>query len=108
MIYSDDPSSKNATYCIANFPSYKIEVLLTLYTVMMSYVLPLMTIIFCYARMIVKIIRKSKEQLFYEHSRSFKSSKKKIFAKGNKKADKSNEPTNEKSFVSSSSNNQVI
>lgn len=105
--YAEDGTSKNITYCTANFPSYEIEAMTTIYTVIISYVLPLMTIIFCYAKMIIKIIKKSKEQIFYDNS-SFKTYKKKVFVKGNKKFGKSNESENEMGYSGSlSSNNQV-
>ena len=53
-------------YCIAKFPSPNMEITLTIYTVLISYVLPLSTIIFCYARMIIKIIKNSKSQSLTE------------------------------------------
>ena len=60
-------------YCIARFPSPNLEITLTMYTVLISYVLPLLTIIFCYARMMIKILRNAKNQLFEEYK--FKSKK---------------------------------
>lgn len=60
-------------YCTAQFPSVKMEIILTLYTVMMSYVLPLLTIIFCYLRMIIKIYSNSNDQKLVEDSKTFTS-----------------------------------
>lgn len=53
-------------YCFATFPSPNMEKALTIYTVIISYVLPLLTIIFCYARMIGKIVNKSSEKEIFE------------------------------------------
>jgi hypothetical protein len=53
-------------YCYASFPSQNMEKALTIYTVIISYVLPLLTIIFCYARMIGKIVNKSSEKEIFE------------------------------------------
>lgn len=39
---------------------------MTIYTVMIAYVLPLLTIIFCYIRMILKLLRKSKNSYLLE------------------------------------------
>ena len=54
-------------YCVARFPSPNLEITLTMYTVLISYVLPLLTIIFCYARMMIKILKNAKNQLFEEY-----------------------------------------
>lgn len=50
-------------YCIAKFPTLTLEITFTMYTVLISYVLPLTTIIFCYARMMLKIIKNAKNLL---------------------------------------------
>jgi hypothetical protein len=59
-------------YCVATFPSLRFEIVLTLYTVMISYVLPLIVIIFCYMRMIVNIYTKSSE---FELSKNYSTRK---------------------------------
>ncbi len=63
--------SKNNTYCFTNFPNFTIEVTITLYTICISYVLPLLTIIFCYIGMMKKFLKKSGEQNMLEHSIKF-------------------------------------
>lgn len=77
--YSNSSISKQSTkihYCIAKFPSPNMEITLTIYTVLISYVLPLSTIIFCYARMIIKIIKNSKDQSLTEEYKFSTSSSK--------------------------------
>jgi KISS1 receptor len=51
-------------HCIAKFPSKKWEQLIAIYTVIMSYVLPLTTILFCYIRMIIKFVKKSSDNMW--------------------------------------------
>jgi hypothetical protein len=63
--------SKNTTYCFTDFPSFSIEVTITLYTIVISYILPLLTIIFCYIGMTKKFLKKSTEQNMLEHSIKF-------------------------------------
>ena len=53
-------------YCYATFPSENMEKALTIYTVIISYVLPLVCIIYCYAGMINKIVNKSNERELFE------------------------------------------
>lgn len=53
-------------HCIAKFPSKKWEQLIAIYTVIMSYVLPLTTILFCYIRMIIKFVKKSSDNMWNE------------------------------------------
>lgn len=71
FIYYNQVQLSNVTYCISKFPEKEIEIGLTLYTVLISYVLPLMTIIFCYMRMIIKIYSKSSDQKLVEQSKNF-------------------------------------
>ena len=52
------------TVCFATFPSKRMEIALTVYTVIISYVLPLLTIIFCYTRMMRIILKKTSEEYF--------------------------------------------
>jgi hypothetical protein len=59
-------SNNKIMYCYASFPSVNFEIALTIYTVIISYVLPLLTIIFCYARMIKKIVSSSHEKEAFE------------------------------------------
>ena len=74
MPNSDD---KNASYCVTNFPQeFPFEICITIYTVIISYVLPLLTIIFCYVGMMKKFLKKSTEQNILEHSIKFSSFKK--------------------------------
>ncbi len=62
--------AKIVYYCTSNFPNDISEIIMTLYTVMIAYVLPLLIIIFCYIRMILKIVRKSKSNYLTEEYRS--------------------------------------
>ena len=62
-------------YCVATFPSLNFEILLTLYTVLISYVLPLIVIIFCYMRMIINIYFVSNDQNLVELSKNYSSAK---------------------------------
>lgn len=71
FIYYNQVKLSNVTYCISKFPEIEIEIGLTLYTVLISYVLPLTTIIFCYMRMIIKIYSKSNDQKLVEQSKNF-------------------------------------
>ncbi len=63
-------AAKSIYYCTSNFPNEISEIIMTLYTVMIAYVLPLLIIIFCYIRMILKIVRKSKDNYLTEEYRS--------------------------------------
>jgi hypothetical protein len=49
------------SFCIVHFPndSDVIRSIMTLYTLIISYIVPLVTIFFCYMRMIVKFMNKS-------------------------------------------------
>jgi hypothetical protein len=58
--------------CLAKFPNDEMEKALTIYTVIISYVLPLATIVFCYARMINKIVNKSKGESILEKSKHYR------------------------------------
>jgi hypothetical protein len=66
-------------YCYASFPSQNMEKALTIYTVIISYVLPLLTIIFCYARMIVKIVNKPSEKEIFEMMNGHGNSASKVY-----------------------------
>ena len=79
FIYYNQVQLSNVTYCISKFPEKEIEIGLTLYTVLISYVLPLMTIIFCYMRMIIKIYSKSSDQKLVEQSKNFSGRKENNF-----------------------------
>lgn len=66
-------------YCVAKFPSIKFEIILTLYTVLISYCLPLIVIIVCYLQMIVYIIHgQSSEQKLLKQSKNFASAHKTV------------------------------
>ena len=67
---------KNSTYCFTDFPNFTIEVSITLYTIIISYILPLLCIIICYIGMMTKFLKKSTEQNMLEHSIKFSNSKK--------------------------------
>lgn len=63
--------SHDVYYCASQFPSKNMEIALTIYTVIISYCLPLLTIIFCYMRMMIKLLAKSKDQKLLEKSKNF-------------------------------------
>lgn len=86
LYYKQTSEEGEPTYCAADFPIFQIlvgdtpvyinmEIVLSLYTVMISYVLPLTTIIFCYMRMILRIYDKSNaEQRLIDGAKSFSNS----------------------------------
>lgn len=74
-LYNGTLYTKTIYYCQRNFPNRISEIIMTLYTVMIAYVLPLLTIIFCYMRMIFKILKNSKKGLMEEYHSSYSLSK---------------------------------
>ncbi|CAF0832053.1 unnamed protein product [Brachionus calyciflorus] len=73
FIYYNEEKIHNANLCISKFPNKNIEIALTIYTVLISYVLPLLTIIFCYKAIILNFYSKSSDQKLVEESKNFSS-----------------------------------
>ena len=101
--FHHENETQSVKYCVSSFPKVNIsipfsnnsqvdfdmEIVLTIYTVMISYVLPLLTIIFCYAPMIAKILSKSPNQKLLDRAKNF--------SMNNRKSFRSESPTRTKS-----------
>ncbi len=89
--FQNENETQGVRYCVSSFPKLNIsipfvhikqvdldmEIVLTIYTVLISYVLPLLTIIFCYAPMIAKILSKSPNQKLLDRSKNFSMNRRK-------------------------------
>lgn len=100
---------KELPYCVPNYPSLEWFKGSVIYTVVMTYIIPLTIIILCYMRVILRIMKKSNDNIWENQTASIHfTSTKRSNNKQNGCSSSSNNNHNEMNNNSSNNNNNSL